>query len=337
MNFVSVGDLSRFFTMRRANSGLRNDIQRLSKEVTTGIRADVPRHLNGDLLDLSRLERGLREADAYRRATREAAATASGMQAALGTLQDIADISSVNMLSDTSLAVEHTLLSVASVADSQLETAIAALNTNIGGRFVLSGTKVNVPPLVSADDLVGQAQSVIGAAATADEAIQLLRDWFDGPPGAGGFSDSAYRGSFDGGSPFGIDAANAIRFEQTANDPGVRGVLFGLTLGALVSRGAFGGDQAAQAALMRAGGAGLVKGNSQLTLARADLGSNEQSIERASVRLKSLTTGLSIERSNLISADTYEAGSQLVQAEATLEALYAMTARLSKLSLAKYL
>ncbi len=337
MNFVSVGDLSRFFTMRRANAGLRTDIQRLSKEVTTGIRADVPRHLNGDLLDLSRLERGIREADAYRRTTREAAVTASGMQAALGTVQDIADMSSASMLSDTSLAVEHTLLLVASVTDGRLGSAISALNANVGGRFVLSGTRTNSPPLISADELVGHAQSVIAGAASADEAIQRLQDWFDAAPGAGGFSDTAYRGSLDGGSQFGIDASNAIRFEQTANDPGVRNALLGLTMGALVSRGAFSGDQESQAAMMRAGGAELLKGNSQLTLARSDLGSNEQSIERASVRLESLATNLHIERNNLISADTYESGSQLVQAEATLEALYAMTARLSNLSLAKYL
>lgn len=337
MNFVSVGDLSRFFTMRRANAGLRNDIQRLSQEVTTGVRADVPRHLNGDLHDLARLERGLREAQTYRKTTQEAAAAATGMQAAFGTLQDIADISSVSMLSDTSLAVEHTLLSVASVADQQLDAAIAALDTNMGGRFVLSGTKANTPPIISSDDLLTQAQAVISGAASADDATQLLQDWFDAVPGSGGFSDVAYRGSLSGGSQFGIDASNSIRFEQTANDHGARNVLFGLTLGALVSRGLFGGDQASQAIMMRSGGAALMKGNAQLTLARSDLGAHEQSIERASVRLDNLASGLQVERTNLISADAYDSGSQLLQAEATLEALYAMTARLSNLSLAKYL
>lgn len=337
MNFVSVGDLSRFFSMRRANSGLRNDIQRLSQEVTTGLRADIPRHLKGDMLGLAGIERGLDQANAYRRTTREAAATASGMQSALGTLQDIADRSSVDMISDTSLAVESTLLSTASIAEGRLGSAIAALNTNVAGRFVFSGTRSDTPPMISADDLVTQAQSVVAGATTADQAVQLLQDWFDAAPGTGGFTDSAYRGATAGGSSFGIDATNSIRFEQTANDPGVRNVLLGLTLGALVSRGAFGGDQAAQATMMRSGGGSLLKGNSELAVVRADLGVNEQSIERASVRLDSLMTNLSIERTNLISADTYESGSQLVQAEAQLEALYSMTARLSNLSLAKYL
>ncbi|MDO5640782.1 MAG: flagellin [Paracoccus sp. (in: a-proteobacteria)] len=337
MNFVSVGDLSRFFTMRRASSGLRNDIQRLSQEVTTGIRADVARHLGGNLHGLSHMERGLREAEAYRLTTQEAAATASGMQAAFGTLQDIADSSSVSMISDTSLAVEHTLLSVAATADSQLSTAIAALNTNVGGRFLLSGTKSNTPPVVSPEELLAQAQSVISGATNANEAVQLLKDWFNASPGEDGFSDMAYKGSQNGGTSFGIDASNTIRFEQTANDAGARNVLFGLTLGALVSRGAFGGEQTEQAIMMRAGGGALIEGNAQIALSRADLGMSEQSIERANIRLGSLSTGLKIERSNLISVDGYEAGSKLIQSEARLESLFALTARLSNLSLAKHL
>ena len=50
-----------------------------------------------------------------------------------------------------------------------------------------------------------------------------------------------------------------------------------------------------------------------------------------------MLTSIQIERTSMIQADAYEAGSQLIQAEAQLEALFAMTARLSNLSLAKYL
>ena len=160
MNFVSVGDLSRFFAMRRANSGLRNDIQRLSEEVTTGLKADIPKHLKGDLIEIAQIERGLSEASAYRRVASEAASTATGMQAALGTMQDIADSLSGDMLADTSLAVQSSLQSLATTVASQLDTAISALNSNVGGRFIFSGTKVNTPPLVSSDELLAQAEAV---------------------------------------------------------------------------------------------------------------------------------------------------------------------------------
>lgn len=331
MNFVSVGDLSRFFTLRRANSALRSDIQKLTYEVTTGLKSDIAKHLNGDFLELDRLESGINKADAFRRTTKEAAATAAAMQTAFGAVANIAESFSVNMLSDTSLAVEHTLLTTASVADNHLSAAISALNANVGGRFVMSGARVNIPPLINADDLVGHAQSVISGASTTEEALQRLENWFDAAPGGGGFADIAYRGSHNGGTHFGIDTSTSISFEQTANGPGVRSVLLGLTLGALVSRGAFGGDQTAHPAIMRAGGGHLAKGNSLLTLARADLGSTEETIERTSVRLDSLSTSLKMERTNLISSDSYEAGSQLVQTEAAMEAVYAMTVRLSNL------
>ncbi len=113
--------------------------------------------------------------------------------------------------------------------------------------------------------------------------------------------------------------------------------MLGLTIGAVVSKGAFDGDHAAQAKMMRAGGGALIEGNAGVALIRSDLGMTEQVIERSSVRLGATLTNLQIERTNLIQADTYEAGSQLIQAEAQLEALFAMTARLSNLSLAKYL
>ena len=337
MNFVSVGDLSRIFTLRNSNAGLRSSIQRLSQEVTTGVRSDIPKHLNGDLVEFAKIERGLDQAQAFRRTSSEAASTASSMQVAFGSLQDIADATGANMLSDTSLAVNHSLKSVAVAAASQLDSAIAALNTNVGGRFVFSGTKINVPAMVSAEDLVGQAQSVIAGAADPDEALQRLNDWFDAAPGTGGFSDVAYRGSVGPAAEFGVDASTTIKFTQTANDGATRKILLGLTIGAVVSKGAFDGDHAAQAKMMRAGGGALIEGNAGVALIRSDLGMTEQVIERSSVRLGATLTNLQIERTNLIQADTYEAGSQLIQAEAQLEALFTMTARLSNLSLAKYL
>ncbi len=241
------------------------------------------------------------------------------------------------MLSDTSLAVNHTLKSVATSVAGQLDSAISALNTTAGGKFIFSGAKMDKPAMISTNDLIGQAQSVIAGAATSADALQRLNDWFDAAPGAGGFADTAYQGSTEQVAEFGIDAATTIRFGQTANDGATRKILLGLTIGALVAKGAFDGDHAAQVDMMRAGGAAMMEGNSGMVLMRADLGVTEHIIERGSVRLDTMLTSLQIERTNMIQADTYEAGSQLIQTETQLEALFAMTARLSNLSLAKYL
>lgn len=337
MSFVSVGDLSRAYFLRQSNAGLRERIQKLSKEVTTGRHSDTAKQLGGDLLGLARMDRGLTEAKAYLKVASEAASTASGMQSALAHLQEIAQQSSKQMLSDALLGSEHNIRMVADTAAARLQDALSALNISVGGRFVFSGTRVDSPPLVSSDALVGMAESVVAGAANQEQALSQLQDWFDSPAGAGGFTDSAYLGANGAAAELQVDPSSKISLSQTANSLSVRRVLFGLSVAALVSRGAFAGDNDVRAVMLRAAGTALVRGNAELGLDRARLGISEEVIERARVRMNTAATTLAIERARLTEADSYAAGSQLIQAEAQLDSLYALTARLSKLSLTRYL
>ncbi|WBU52948.1 flagellin [Paracoccus sp. SCSIO 75233] len=324
-------------SMRSANASLRGEVKRLSNEVATGRATDTARHLGGNLFALSEIERGIREATIFQQVATEAGTRASAMQSSLGRLQDISGEMSTKMLAaDTLLSAEGQHI-LARNASGGLRAAIGALNAEVAGQFPFSGTKVNIPPVVSAEKLLSQAEQVISGAGTAEEAVQVLRSWFSRSQGDGGFVDHAYQGSVDAQAAFRVGPATEVRFAQTAADPAVREVLFGLTLGALVSRGAFSGSHGDQTRLLQAGGEALLTGHSKVGGLRADLGETQQSIEQASVRLKAMQTTLKIQRTDLVGRDSYEAGSQLVQAEAQLAAVYAMTARLSQLSLARYL
>lgn len=337
MNFVSVGDLSRAFTLRNSNAALRSDIQRMSKEVTTGVKSDIPKHLNGDLIGLAEIEHGLRQSQSFRRVGAEASATGVAIQAALGTLQQIADDASAPMLSGGMLASPASLQVVANTARDQLGSAIAALNSSAAGKYVLSGAQSTTPPLVSAETLMAQALTVVAGASTAAEVSDRLKDYFDAPRGTGGFADQSYRGSHQPAPEFLLDPSSTARFDQTANNQGVRDVLRGLVLGALAADGTLAGNHTEQSKLMEDAALALAEGNTHLSVARSEVGMTQQRIERTTQRLDSLATHLGIERSNLISADSYEAGSHLVQAQTQLEALFALTSRLSNLSLAKFL
>lgn len=337
MNISSIGDLSQFIVMRNANSALRTDLRRLSTETTTGVRADIPKHLRGDLLDLSRLSYAIQSADAYQRNAKEAATAANAMQHAFSTVQKIADSLGFAMQSDEPPASENLTGTVASIAERQLNDVISTLNTRLGGRYLLSGKKVNVAPVIPAEKLVEKAAAAISGAATAEEALIRLREWFGNGSATGNVRDSFYQGSFGDSSVFSIGPSQTLRFSQTASEEGVGDILLGLTIGALVSQGAFENRPDQQLILMRAGGSALLSGSSGLSLSMAGLGSVEQTIEQASVKLEHQIRALQIERNEMISADSYEAGSQLVQAEAQLRALYAVTARLSNLSLTNYL
>ncbi|WBU63875.1 flagellin [Paracoccus aerodenitrificans] len=342
MSFVSVGDLSQMVMLRRSNAGLKTDIKHLAQEVTTGISTDIPKKLNGDIITLSAIERRLAGARVSLQISAEATATAETMQAALQTLQDSAGISGADMLSTSLLFSEHSLATVAAASENQLRQAVDALNVKVAGRFVFSGTMVDQAPLVSADRLIDMAEQQISGAATAEVAVQRLQNWFGAAPGSGGFTDLAYNGANSANNVFQLDGATSdgatsIEFAQKANDPGVRDVLRGLILGALVARGAFQDDHDARTMMMQAGGAALLDGNSKVTLSRSKLGSSQERIERGLARLQYMSAQLEIERSELVAVDSYEASSRILQTSSQLEALYALTARLSKLSLAKYL
>ncbi|SDD47942.1 flagellar hook-associated protein 3 FlgL [Paracoccus isoporae] len=337
MEFVSIGDLARSYAMRQAHGGLRREIRDLSEQVASGKPSDVARHLGGDLVELARLDRGLREAEAYLRVSSEAAATLAGMQSALGHLQEIAGGASQQMLSDAMLSSDHGIRTVADTIAAELDGALSALNISVGGRFVFSGQHVDRPPLVAADELIALAETVVTGAGSPAQALSELTAWFEAPAGGGGFSDLAYRGATGGGPELQIDPTTRVTLSQNAASRGIRQVVLGLTVSALVSRGAYAGDRAAQAELLQAAGTALADGNTELGLERAGLGVAEQTVERARVRMAHAQTTLSIARGQLTEVDGYAAGSRLIQAEAQLEALYALTARLSRLSLSRYL
>ncbi len=70
---------------------------------------------------------------------------------------------------------------------------------------------------------------------------------------------------------------------------------------------------------------------------RANLGTVEAHIETVSVQSASETSALEILKANLLSVDPYETASELQAVQTQLETLYALTARMSRLSLVDFL
>ena len=81
----------------------------------------------------------------------------------------------------------------------------------------------------------------------------------------------------------------------------------------------------------------LVGGSRGLTALQAAVGSVQATVEDAATRNEAEAMGLKIMHNKLASADPYESATALTEAEGRLEKLYALTARLSRLSLADYL
>lgn len=330
-----VGDLSRNLLLRQANNATKSELTTRMQEVTTGIRSDIPLGLGGDTRGLGHVESRLATLTAYDRAGTDLDRQARGMQFALEGVQDKVRLLGADMLligtspSATSVAAGLTQ------ARAHLDEVVAKLNTNVAGRFLFSGTETTTPPLASTAVLLADLQGFIGSPATAADLIAGVTAFFDAPPGAGGYVDTY--GGDDNTITVAIAPGMTAGIDDNATAPAIRETLKGLTLLALAAEPPWDGNLPAQAEIMAAAGGSLIAADTGLALLRGDIGMTEGAVARAQTRNNAERTALNIERNDLTTVDPYEAISAATEAQTRLEAIYSMTARLSRLSLASYL
>ncbi len=108
-------------------------------------------------------------------------------------------------------------------------------------------------------------------------------------------------------------------------------------MAALLNRGILAGQSAGRQDLARRAGLNLLENKTDLTNVAARLGVLEAQIDTAATRNSNEASALQIARSGITEADPYETATRLDETEAQLERIYALTARLSRLSLLDYL
>ena len=203
---------------------------------------------------------------------------------------------------------------------------------------MMSGTSTRTAAVADADTLMSAVRGAISGAATADHIAAAVDRWFDAPAGGGGFVDTVYRGSNSGSATLSVAPEVTVKRELSAADPALRSVLKGLVLASLASDGATSSlGQSHWDELLRMGGQQLRASADGMTAARARVGAMQQRVEEADTRNTNEQTSLQLARSGLLATDPYETATALDEAEANLQNLYALTVRLSRLSLTDYL
>lgn len=336
MALNSIGDLSRGIMLRNANFTTKSALKTHSYEMATGIKSDIAAALKGYTGNLGHIEARLTALDAYKQAGQEMAGMTSAMQLALGNLQDKAQKLGANLVLAASHPSVETISSATEQAKNHLNDAILKVNTQIGGRHLFSGTENNKAPLAPVADFMTAIRDLIATTSTAQEAVDAISNFFDAPAGSGGFADQIYKGRQDPVSAA-ISPSHNVEIHTNATAPAIREVLKGLTLMTFAREVPFTGDIQAQAVLAGAAGQVLINAESAMAMLRGDLGTSEAAIEIAQSRNAAEAATLQLSRNDMIAVDKYEAISALAEAEARMEAIYSLTARLSRLSLAAYL
>jgi len=333
MGLVSLGDMAQSFMLRRQNVALKSDLQRLSMELTTGRVADTAARVSGDLVPISGIDASLARLNAYRSATAEAGLFAGSMQTALGVFDEVSSDLGRTLLAATSSASQTLIDAAGNEARSRLEMAMAALNTRVGDRTLFAGTATNGPATVPAETMLQALDTAILGATTAQDIEVAVSAWFNAPTG---FAATAYTGNA-ALARVNIAPGEEVALDITATDPAILATLKGLAMAALLARGALASQPAERQTLANRAGLNLIESQSDRTYLAARLGTAQAQIDAAASRNAAETTSLQIARADITAADPFETASKLQETQQQLEKIYAITARITRLSLMDYL
>jgi flagellar hook-associated protein 3 FlgL len=334
MSFQAIGDLAQHYQLRLHTARIKSDLSSLTDALASGLKPDLSASLRGSFGPLAAIERSLHLLDRYTAAGAEAATLATASQTALGRVQAALEAVGPAALSGATLGDATSLATTAVEARNQFAAAVGALNTQAAGVHVFSGRQSDRAPLPMAEQMLADLAALTAGATDAGSVAAIVETYFNDP--AGGFR-AAYRGTEEPRGALrigdGIDAGSG----PTAADPALRQALQGLATVALLDGAVPGLDAAERKDLAGRGADLLLSGLQPLIAVRADLGVTEARIEEARVANAAETTSLAQARNGLVAADPFEAATALEAVTTQLETLYALTARVSRLSLTNYL
>lgn len=335
MAVSSVGDLARSFIGRYQSRNLKAELFQRTDELGTGRKADTGKVVAGDFSALSGLENALRKIEAYKITANELAFFAGSMQESLKTVQTLAGDLGPSLTtaggSQSRIMINSTAEEVGRVFSAVIDT----LNTSVGGRRIFAGAATDTKPLISSADMIADINLVIAGETTAAGIVTALDTWFDDP--GGGFALVAYQGASAHLGPFRIGDETDASLEVRADDPAIKEVLKGLAMAALIPEGSHALDDSESATLARLSGEKIMSSEAGFAVLRSKVGSAEALIESTATENIATATAIGESRNELLAADPYEAATRLEAVQLQLEALYTVTARLSRLSLSEYL
>ena len=336
MTVQSIGDQARAFALQSASSRIKTTMATLTAELASGEVADLGARLQGNTQDLAGIEARISMLAQFGRSAAEAASHARGMQDALTSIHSLTEDMGRGLFIEPGAVTEGLVVARSAQAASALQTVIGHLNGAVGQRFLFSGTNSDTQPLSSADAILSALTAEVAGLTTAAGVAAAVSDWFDAPPGMGGFVDLAYHGG-PGGQPMPIGEGTTVSLSTTPLTPAVRDSLKGLATAAMVDRGALAGNGIEARALLQGAGKALLDNSPALAVEMSRVGYAQQVIETARTEGSAASATLQTARNQMREADPFATSAAISEAETKLQSLYSVIGRLSQLKLADYI
>lgn len=315
-----------------AAGALRARQSAVSGEVVTGRLADPQRALGGSLGEASLIKTSLDRIGAFRQTIDQAKARAAVTQSSLSAISRDASSLNADIAGAVARGDEMAIRLAGDMAESRLRAAVTALNGRVGEAALFSGDRVDRPAIAGADALLSDVSALFSASATAADFETALDFYFKDP--AGGFQTSIYQGGAGDAPRADLGDGDIVSASARADEAAIKDLLRGLASAAVAGNAPSSAmrDEALSAAASR-----LRLGSDGVAEIAARIGVAEERFENRAQRLDAEETALSLAYNSLTARDPYEAASELKQIEAALEASYTITARLSNLTLTRFL
>ena len=305
---VPIGDLTRGIFLQSQSALLKSRISALSSELTTGRVSNPRAHMSGQTGQIHAITYQIAKLKAFDTTAREIGPLLETQQLAMAAMETGLEPAIQAALGND----EETFVMASRQA---FESSISMLKTDHAGRKAFAWAQ----GLPDAAQVTTHLQTAL--AQSPHEAPELviataLTDLLTAPEGVPDI-------------PIG-DLQTINVSSQTAPDAVVQ------TLTTLAQGFLIGGWARDQNALQHAASK-MISDSDQLVQVQADIGTKQNRLEQARVRNASQRTHLEMAENDLLGVDPFKAATQLKDAEFRLEALFTTTARLSQLSLTRFL
>lgn len=323
LNFPQSNLVSLQFTQKVAE--LRERTRIVAEEAVTGRQVDVTKHLRGSIGQAMLGQKALDDIHTQRGVLNLRASRLDMVQLSLSNIHDNTVGLDARML--TALGNGDTVGRdlVARDAASALTGVFSALNVRYGDRFLFSGDATASAPLASPAALLADIRQIAATATSQADFEAQLDTYFNDP--AGGWQTSIYAGTPTSSDPDGVTGA----------DPALTELISGLAVLAIS-----GSDEnltlfEQEPGIIQSGALRVGTGHVAVVHLRSDLGVKQEQIGLGLRNLDTEETVLTAVFNDLTGRDQYHAASELKLLEASLEASYMLTSRLSSLTLLNYL
>lgn len=335
MSLNSIGDLAQGLGMRRQSTVLKQQMERLALEISSGVTSDVTKHLKGNLTHFADVRHKLDMLESYRSSADQGRIETSVMQTALERYQSELERISGSAITFGAPSTTTSFSTFSEDAKGTMATLLSVLNTSVAGRSLFAGDEVDTLAVARQDDVLAALSAAVAGATSAADITTAMDTFFDTP--GGDFETLVYQGGVSARSPYPLGDGESVSLDLKADDTSFRETLKQVAIAIVADDPGVTLSNADKYQLAFQVGENLISGQNRITKIRADLGFAESRIDRATTRITAEMSALNIVQSELTAIDPFQAATELETVQVRLETLYTLTSRMSRLNLVNFL